>query len=111
MDKKLFNLLALSILVVIPIASVSAYEFNELVCSGTMVNISDGDTINVACNGETLKVRIAEIDTPETEKSNKPCYEQPFGDKAKQFEAEGTGGKIPYRALTISGGGAYGARQ
>ena len=30
-------------------------------------------------------------------------------EKVAQFEAEGRDGKIPYRALTLSGGGAYGA--
>jgi hypothetical protein len=30
-------------------------------------------------------------------------------EKAEHFKAAGTGGKIPYRALTLSGGGAYGA--
>lgn len=58
--------------------------------SGTVVKVSDGDTITVVTDNQTkLKVRLAYIDAPETEKANHKTGKvnkpgQPFG-----VEAEG----------------------
>jgi len=43
---------------------------------GEVVKISDGDTLTLFTDGRQIKVRLAEIDTPEKG--------QPFGNKAKQ---------------------------
>lgn len=47
--------------------------------SGRVVKITDGDTIQVFHEGQAVKVRLTEIDTPERG--------QPFGRKAKDFTA------------------------
>ncbi len=43
---------------------------------GKVVHITDGDTLKILVDGRMLKIRLAEIDTPERK--------QPFGTKAKQ---------------------------
>jgi endonuclease YncB( thermonuclease family) len=45
--------------------------------TGKVVKVSDGDTIQVMHEGKAEKVRLAEIDCPETK--------QPFGQAAKKF--------------------------
>src|SRR5262245_38545878 len=44
--------------------------------SGKVVGITDGDTITVVVNRHTIKVRLAEIDTPERG--------QPWANRAKE---------------------------
>lgn len=46
----------------------------------TVVGVSDGDTLTARCDGEQIKVRLAEIDAPEKR--------QPFGMKSKQSLSE-----------------------
>jgi len=57
------------------------------VLEGTVIKVSDGDTINVDADGATLKIRLYGIDAPETPKVNrrtgwnsKPG--QPYGNEA-----------------------------
>lgn len=54
--------------------------------SGKVVKVSDGDTIQVMREGKAEKVRLAEIDCPETN--------QPFGQAAKRFTLELTAHKL-----------------
>lgn len=55
---------------------------------GTVIKVSDGDTINVKDDlGTKVKIRLYGIDTPETEKSNKKTGRiskpgQPYGEEA-----------------------------
>lgn len=49
-----------------------------LLCA--VVGVSDGDTLTALCDGEQIKVRLAEIDAPEKR--------QPFGMKSKQSLSE-----------------------
>jgi micrococcal nuclease len=54
---------------------------------GKVIKVSDGDTIQVNCEGTKLKIRLYGIDAPETEKSNKRTGHvskpgQPYGDEA-----------------------------
>jgi len=56
---------------------------------GYVTKISDGDTIQVNCQGAKVKVRLYGIDAPETEKSNKKTGHvskpgQPYGEEAYQ---------------------------
>lgn len=57
---------------------------------GTVIKVSDGDTINVQdAMGTKVKVRLYGIDAPETEKGNKKIGRiskpgQPFGEEAYQ---------------------------
>ncbi len=52
---------------------------------GKVVKVADGDTLTLLTDGRQIKVRLAEIDTPEKG--------QPFGNKAKQALAEMVFGK------------------
>jgi endonuclease YncB( thermonuclease family) len=54
---------------------VSADQF-----TGTVVGISDGDTINVLREGKAVKVRLHGVDTPEKA--------QAFGTQARQFTSD-----------------------
>lgn len=73
------NIIIFSILFLPLIAN--ANEF-----TGKVVHVSDGDTITVLRQGKEVKIRLAEIDTPEKK--------QAFGQKAKQFTANLVAGKI-----------------
>lgn len=46
----------------------------------TVVGVTDGDTLTARCDGDQIKVRLAEIDAPEKR--------QPFGMKSKQSLSE-----------------------
>ena len=48
--------------------------------SGKVVGVSDGDTITVMRDGRGIKIRLAEIDTPEKR--------QPYSQAAKRFTSE-----------------------
>lgn len=56
------------------------------VYEGKLVSVADGDTIRVLYKGGQLKVRLAEIDTPEKA--------QPYGRRAREALAEMVGGKV-----------------
>ena len=57
----------------------------QVLFSGKVVKISDGDTIDVLRDGKAVRIRLAEIDCPEKA--------QPYGAKARQFTADLTAGK------------------
>lgn len=66
-------LLCVTLLVTLPLANIAATQ--EL--TGTVVRIADGDTLTLLKpNKEQVRIRLAEIDAPESE--------QPFGNKSKQ---------------------------
>lgn len=83
-----FRLLPLFLLVSILLAHSVSYARTPIrVIDGTVVKVSDGDTINVDSNGTKLKIRFYGIDTPETEKVNKRTGQvnkpgQPYGHEA-----------------------------
>ena len=52
---------------------------NSLLC--TVTKVSDGDTINVNCDGQKKRVRLCGIDAPETEHGSKAG--QPLGEESK----------------------------
>lgn len=86
MNVKKFPLSIALLLSIISTPSFSSdYKRGDLICTGTVTHVSDGDTVKVVCNGETINVRVAEIDTPETKKRNKSCYSQPLGLQAKDY--------------------------
>ncbi|TYO96771.1 nuclease-like protein [Geothermobacter ehrlichii] len=60
--------------------------------SGLVVKVSDGDTIQVLDGGRAVKIRLAEIDCPETSHGPKKPG-QPFGQTAKKFVLNLVGGK------------------
>lgn len=64
----------------------------------TLDRVTDGDTIRVIKDGESIPVRLLLIDTPETKHPDKPV--QPFGDEAsnrlKEFLANHSDIHIAY---------------
>lgn len=50
----------------------------ELTCR--VVGVSDGDTIKALCNGEQIKVRLAEIDAPEKKQAYGAASKQALSD-------------------------------
>ena len=75
--------------------------------TGKVVQVSDGDTINILIDRETHRIRLASIDAPETSHgSARPG--QPFGEASRKNLAEYVAGKT----LTLTwanqqGGGKY----
>lgn len=59
--------------------------------SGTVISVTDGDTIKVMHNGQPEKIRLNGIDAPE--------HDQAFGQKAKTFTSDCCFGKI----VTVEG--------
>ena len=60
--------------------------------SGKVVQVSDGDTINIRTDTETIRIRLASIDAPETSHgSDQPG--QPFGEASRKFLAGLVAGK------------------
>ena len=62
--------------------------------TGKVVGISDGDTISVLVNGQTVKIRLTGIDTPETVDPRKPV--QCFGKEASARLKKLLDGKTVY---------------
>ncbi len=59
---------------------------------GKVVQVSDGDTINIRTDSETIRIRLASIDAPETSHgSDQPG--QPFGEASRKFLAGLVAGK------------------
>ena len=59
---------------------------------GKVVQVSDGDTINIRTSSETVRIRLASIDAPETSHgSDQPG--QPFGEASRKFLAGLVAGK------------------
>lgn len=64
---------------------------------GKVVQVSDGDTINIRTDTETIRIRLASIDAPETSHgSDQPG--QPYGEASRKFLASLVAGKM-IRAL------------
>ncbi|GEN52830.1 thermonuclease family protein [Halobacillus faecis] len=57
----------------------------------TVMNVVDGDTIDIKINGREERVRLLLVDTPETVHPDKPV--QPFGPEASDFAKEKLTGK------------------
>lgn len=63
-----------------------SHQFNEKVCEGSVQRVLDADTVIFKCNnGQSHRVRVAEIDAPETPKRGERCAGQPIGVKATEF--------------------------
>jgi micrococcal nuclease len=70
----LMNILKVSLLALL-LATQSVSAADQI--AGKVVKVSDGDTVTLLLNGtETIKVRLSEIDAPETN--------QPWGNNSKQ---------------------------
>jgi len=65
-----------------------------------VVNVVDGDTIDVAINGRTVRIRYIGIDTPETVDPSRPV--QPFGKEASARNRELVAGKVVYLEKDVS---------
>lgn len=83
-------LIKASMVILVLISSYAAAFDKGDLCRGSVVKVSDGDTVHFLCEGTDtkIKVRLAEIDTPETSKSNKKCFGQPFAQAAKKLLAD-----------------------
>jgi len=64
-----------------------------LVYQGKVVRIVDGDTLSLLVDNQQLKIRLADIDTPERK--------QPFGNRAKQALSDLTFG-IEARVIEVT---------
>ena len=59
---------------------------------GKVIQVSDGDTINIRTDNETIRIRLASIDAPETSHgSDQPG--QPYGEASRKFLAGLVAGK------------------
>lgn len=58
-------------------------ESNSAVNSGTVIEVIDGDTVDLSIAGKRQRVRLIGIDTPETKHPTKPV--QCFGPEATKF--------------------------
>lgn len=79
------------------LATLLLFLLTALPCSaasftGNVIKVSDGDTIHVLKNGKAVKIRLAEIDCPETSHGKKKPG-QPYGKSAKRFALDLVGGK------------------
>ncbi len=59
----------------------ASYEIYE----GTVIKVSDGDTIRILARGQNLKIRLSGIDAPEKD--------QPYGKRARKALADMVAGK------------------
>jgi micrococcal nuclease len=71
-----------------------------------VVNVIDGDTIEVSIEGQTYKVRYIGIDTPETKHPDKPV--ESFGPEAAAQNEELVGGKVVELEKDVSETDKYG---
>lgn len=62
---------------------VTAEDSNNLLLEATVVNHLDGDTIDVLVNGESKRLKMLGVDTPEIRLKNKPV--EFYGKEAKQY--------------------------
>lgn len=62
-------------------------EFSALESNLKVVKVVDGDTLDVDLNGETVRLRLIGIDTPETVDPRKPvqCFGKEASDRAKSL--------------------------
>jgi endonuclease YncB( thermonuclease family) len=69
-----------------------AHGAGQYTLSGKIVQVSDGDTVNILINNETHRIRLASIDAPETAHgSNRPG--QPYGEASRKHLADYVAGK------------------
>ena len=69
-----------------------AHAAGQYTLTGRIVQVSDGDTINILVDRETHRVRLASIDAPETAHgSSRPG--QPYGEASRKSLAEYVAGK------------------
>jgi micrococcal nuclease len=74
---------------------------------GRVLSVGDGDTYWIENAGIAVKVRLADIDCPETAHGKKKPA-QPWGDEAKAFAAKRIQGKkvgVRFRSYYVWGGG------
>ncbi len=70
----------------------SAVAASSYTLTGRIVQVSDGDTVNILVERQTHRVRLASIDAPETSHgSARPG--QPFGEASRKHLAEQVAGK------------------
>jgi len=70
----------------------SAQASGQYTLSGKIVQVSDGDTVNILVNQQTHRIRLASIDAPETAHgSNRPG--QPYGEASRKLLADYVAGK------------------
>ena len=69
-----------------------AHAAGQYTLSGKIVQVSDGDTVNILVNNETHRIRLASIDAPETAHgSSRPG--QPYGEASRKHLADYVAGK------------------
>lgn len=102
MWQKVINLLLISLIL---LSGCSNPPPQELL-TGTVVEVVDGDTINIKINGNEEKVRLIGVDSPETHHPSKPI--QPFGPEAENYTRAQLTGKIVYLELDVTERDRYG---
>ncbi len=96
-NRTLTAMMALSLLTSFVVTGSTAQAANPsattpYTLTGRVVQVSDGDTINILVERETHRIRLASIDAPETgHGSARPG--QPFGEASRKFLAEHVAGK------------------
>ncbi len=68
--------------------------FADSIHAGKVIKIADGDTLTTLVANRQLKIRLADIDTPERQ--------QPFGTGARQARSDRAFGRI-HRNMRVSG--------
>lgn len=71
-----------------------------------VINVVDGDTINVLINGAEFRVRYILVDTPETKHPDKGV--EPFGPEADQANRQLVEGKVVHLEKDVSETDRYG---
>lgn len=70
----------------------SAQASGQFTLTGKIIQVSDGDTINILVDQQTHRIRLASIDAPETAHgSARPG--QPYGEASRKHLAEHVAGK------------------
>ena len=85
----------ISVVFILSLMVVSTHAYarktkSNVYCTGQVARVLDGDTVIVKCHSSAgeKRIRIAEIDTPETSKRNKACFGMPYGDVATNAAKE-----------------------
>lgn len=100
---RLQSIFLLSIILLIS-AACSQKPANQM--AATVMNVVDGDTLDVSFYNKEERVRLLLVDTPETKHPSKPV--QPFGPEASQFAKETLEGKEVTIELDVSERDKYG---
>jgi endonuclease YncB( thermonuclease family) len=70
----------------------AAHAAGQYTLAGKIVQVSDGDTVNILVNQQTHRIRLASIDAPETAHgSTRPG--QPYGEASRKHLADYVAGK------------------